>query len=426
MRMLIAARALQGTAGGASMGLVVITISDLFSMRTRGLYMGLMGLVWAVAGSSGPLIGGALTQLASWRWCFWINLPICCVSFVVLLLFLSVHNPRTALREGVKAVDWYGTISILAVTVLLLLGLNLGGTTFPWNSPQIICLIGSGILMVGFFLFSEKRLAKHPVMPLHILNNRSNVAVFVLACAHSMVSIGVEFYLPLYFQSVKQASPSHSGLLILPMMVSAAAVDIGTGLLIQQTGRYREIAWAGTVMMTLGTGLYIMFGTSTSIAQIVGIEIIGGIGIALLFQTPLIAMQNTVSQADTASATATLGFIRSLATSLSLIVGGLVFENSMNARQASLAAAGLSHSVLEALSGDHAAANVNIIKSLPNPTEQLLVKEAFAWSLRNMFMMYTCLAAVSIVASTCVKQRHMSTEHTETKTGIQELAERVA
>lgn len=426
MQMLIVARALQGTAGGGLMQLVVITISDLFSMRSRALYLGLMGFMWALAGSAGPLIGGAFTQLVSWRWCFWINLPVCGLSFILLLLFLDVHNPRTKLGEGIMAVDWFGTISILAVALLLLLGLDFGGTTFPWDSPKVICLIVFGTLMVGFFVFSEKRLARYPLMPLSMFKNWSNNATFLVAFAHSMVSFGVEYYLPLYLQSVKQASPLHSGILILPMMVVEAAVDILVGILIHQIGRYREITWAGVALLMLGTGLYINLGTDTPVARIVGFEIIGGIGTALLFQTPMIAIQNMVSQAHTATATATLGFIRNLATSLSIVLGSVVFQNSMDARHSLLAAAGLSESILRALSGDQAAANVEIIKSIQDTAQRRAAQSAFAWSLRNMFIMYTSVAAVGLVASAFIKQRHMSTEHAETKTGIQQLTERGA
>lgn len=426
MQMLIAARALQGTAGGGLIPLVSITISDLFSMRSRALYLGLLGVVWALAGAGGPLIGGAFTQLVSWRWCFWINLPVCGIAFVLLLLLLDVHNPHTKLGEGVMAVDWFGTFSILAVTLLILLGLDFGGATFPWDSPKVICLIVFGTLMIGFFLFSEKRLAKYPLIPLSMFKNWSNNATFLVAFAHSMVSIAAEYYLPLYFQSVKQASPLRSGILILPMMVTEAAVDIMVGVVIHQTGRYRDIIWAGVTLMTLGTGLYISFRTDTSVSKIIGFEIIGGIGTALLFQAPTIAIQNTVSQADTSTATATLGLTRNLAASLSIVLGGVVFQNSMAARQSSLAVAGLSDSVLEALSGDQAAANVEIIKSIQDAAQRQVVQDAFAWSLRNMFMMYTCAAAVGMLASAFIKQRHLSTEHTETKTGVQQLTERVA
>lgn len=329
MRMFIAARALQGGAGGGLMQLVSITISDLFSVRSRSLYIGLMGVMWAVAGSAGPLIGGTLTQFASWRWCFWINLPVCGFAFRLSLLFLDLHNPRTKLREGVMAIDWLGSFSILAVALLLLLGLDFGGAVFPWNSAKVICLIVFGTLMIGLFIFSEKRLAKYPLMPLSMLQNRSTNATLLVAFAHSMVSIGTEFYLPSYFQSVKRASPVRSGILIVPMMVTEAAVDVTVGIFIHQTGRYREIIWVGATLMTLGTGLFISFEVQTSIAKVIGFEIIGGVGTALLFQAPMIAIQNTVNQADTATATSTLGFLRNVATSLSIVLGGVVFQNSM-------------------------------------------------------------------------------------------------
>ena len=370
-------------------------------------------------------------ELVTWRWCFWISLPVCGISFVLLLLFLDVHNPRTKLSEGLMAVEWFGTLSILGVTLLILLGLDFGGAIFPWNSPKVICLIVFGTLMIGFFLFSERRLAKYPLMPLSVFKNWSNNATFFLGFAHSMASFGTEYYLPLYFQSVKQASPLRSGILILPMMITAATVDILAGILIHRTGRYREVIWSGATLMTLGRGLYVNFGTDTSVAKIVGFQIIGfqiiaSIGEALLFQAPMIAIQSTVSQADAAAATATFAFIRNVATSLSIVLGGVVFQNSMAARQSALAAAGLSKSVLKSLSGDQAAANVDIIKSIQDVTQHHVVQDAFAWSLRNMFIMYTGVAAVAVVASAFIKQSHMSTEHTETKTGVKHLTERAA
>ncbi|KAF2719867.1 MFS drug transporter [Polychaeton citri CBS 116435] len=426
MRMLIAARALQGTACGGLGQMVYITISDLFSVRKRAMYVGLMGMMWGVAGSAGPLIGGACTQYVNWRWCFWINLPVCGTTLVLLLLFLDVHNPRTKLSEGLKAVDWFGTVTILGVTLLLLLGLDFGGATFPWSSPKVICLIVFGMVMIGFFLFSEKRLAKYPLMPLGVFNDWSNNAAFVLGFAHSMSAIGVEYYLPLYFQSVKQTSPLRSGLLILPMTITEATVDIGVGFLITRTGRYRELTWIGVTLMTLGTGLYIKFGIDTPIAEIAGFEIIAGIGTALLFQAPVIAIQANVSQANTAAATATLGFFNKMATSLSIVLGGVVFQNSMATRQASLADAGLSESVLNVLTADKAAANVDIVRTIQDATQRHVVQDAFAGSLRNMFILYTCAAALALVASAFIKQRHLSDNHIETKTGLKELERRAS
>jgi EmrB/QacA subfamily drug resistance transporter len=420
MPMLIAGRALQGVAGGGLVQLSIITISDLFSVRKRSVYLGFSGFMWVLAGSAGPLIGGAFTQSVTWRWCFWINIPICGITFC-LLLFLDVNNPRTKLGEGLKAIDWYGTLSILAITTLLLVGLDFGGTIFPWNSPKVICLIVFGTLIIGFFLFNEQRLAEYPLMPLAVFKSWSNNAAFLIVFSHAMVLIGIEYYMPLYLQSVQQASPLRSGVLLLPLIIVQSVVEIIAGFLIYRTGRYREFIWAGSLLMAIGTGLYITFGADTSVTMVVGLEIVGALGPALLFQAPMAAIQNTVSQAETAAATASLLFLQSIAMSLSVVVGGVVFQNSMDARQSSLAAAGLSESVLEALSGSQAAANVAITQSIQDASQRQVVLEAFAWSMRNMFILYTCLAAIPIVASVFIKHEKLNTEHTETKTGLQQL-----
>jgi len=423
MPMLIAGRAVQGLAGGGIISLVNIIISDLFSMRHRALYISATALVWVLAGTTGPVIGGALSQYATWRWCFWINLPISGLSFLILVLFLDLHNPRTKLRDGLKAIDWFGTVSILAIIILVLLGLDFGGVTFPWDSPTVICMLVFGTLLIGFFLFAEKRLARYPLMDLRIFKEWSNNAVILVAATHSMATRGSEYYLPLYFQSVQQASPTKSGVLILPMMIAASLCDVSVGVLIHQTGRYREIIWAGTTFLTLGTGLYIMLGIDTSLAQIIGFEIIGGIGLSLLLSTPMLAIQNNVSQADAAVGSSTLGTMRSIATSLSIVLGGVVFQDSMSAQHPSLIAAGLNESYLAAFSGYDAAANVHMIVTIQDPAQHRVVQNAYAWSIRNMFIMYTAVAAVGLLASPFIKQRHMSTEHTETKTGIANMTE---
>ncbi|KAK7995221.1 hypothetical protein PG990_013994 [Apiospora arundinis] len=320
------------------------------------------------------------------------------------------------------AIDWIGTLSILAVTLMLLLGLDFGGAIFPWNSPKVICLIVFGGLMIGFFLFSEQRLAKYPIIPLTVFRNGSNNATFLVAFAHGMVLIGIEYYLPLFLQSVLQASPLRSGILMLPLIGTQAIVEILAGVVIHRTGRYQELIWVGAVLMTVGTGLYITFGPDTSIAMVVGLEILGAFGPALLFQGPMVSIQNTVTQEETASATACLGFIRNLAMSLSVVLGGVVFQNSMEARQLSLTAAGLDASVREALSGSQAAANVGITQTIQDVFQRHVVLEAFSWSMRNMFIMYTCLSGVALAASAFIRHRDLNEEHTETKTGIQSLA----
>jgi MFS family permease len=133
-------------------------------------------------------VGGSLTEYVGWRWVFWINLPVSGTTFLLLLVFLDVHNPKTNFLDGIKAVDWFGSLSLLGFMVMLLLGLNYGGVTFAWDSSTVICLLVFGVVMSVFFVFNERRLARHPLMPMGLFRNKSNVATLVVGFMHDFVS----------------------------------------------------------------------------------------------------------------------------------------------------------------------------------------------------------------------------------------------
>ena len=155
--------------------------------RHRSLYFGLLEVMWAIAGGVGPVLGGIFAQYVSWRWIFWIDLPISGISFLLLLIFLDVHNPRTRFSDGAKAIDWAGSLSILGLVIMLLLGLNFGGVTMPWDSPTVICLIVFGSLLSVVFALSEAKLAQHPLMPLNLFAKKSNVACLMVTFAQAFV-----------------------------------------------------------------------------------------------------------------------------------------------------------------------------------------------------------------------------------------------
>ncbi|KAH0349305.1 putative MFS transporter, partial [Aureobasidium melanogenum] len=420
MSVLIAGRALQGVGGGALIQVTIITISDLFSMRLRTLFIGLMEFMWALAGGIGPIVGGVFSESVSWRWCFWVNLPISGTAFFLLLFFLDVHNPRTKVVEGIMAIDFLGSLCVLGLTLMLLLGLDFGGVIFPWSSPKVICLIVFGVVMGGLFILSEKKYARYPLMPLGIFSHPSNVACLVVTFCHGFIFIAAEYFLPLYFQSVKQATPIHSGIYILPLTLCEAFMGIMSGLIIHRTGRYQELIWVGMALCTLGMGLYIYIDASTPLATILGLEVVEGLGAGMLFEPPLIAMQALVKQDDVATATATLGFIRNLATSMSIVIAGVVIQNSMASKSSALRAAGLSPKLLSEFTGGDAAANVELIKNIPDVGQRNAVKAAFAFSLQRTWILMTAVSAFGLVASFFIVRSHLSKEHTETKTGIKE------
>lgn len=294
VNMLIAARVIQGIGGGGLITLVNIAISDLFSPRDRGQYFGMIGGVWALASSLGPVIGGLFTQKVSWRWCFYVNLPIDGLAFLIILFFLDIKTPKTALREGLKAVDWLGSLAMVGGVIMFLLGLEFGGITYPWDSAIVLCLIIFGVVMVGIFFLIEWRVSPYPLMPLDLFSKQSNIAALATCFLHAFVFISGNYFLPLYFQAVLGATPILSGVYLLPQAVSLSILSIFTGIFIKKTGMYLPMIWFGMFMMTLGFGLFIDFGVHSSWAKIIIYQIIAGIGVGPNFQAPLIALQSLV------------------------------------------------------------------------------------------------------------------------------------
>lgn len=334
-------------------------------------------------------------------------------------MYLDIRHEHTSFVVGVKALDWLGMFTFLGFTLMILLGLDFGGVLFPWDSAKVIALLVVGGIMIFAFIYSEKRLAKYPLIPMVLFRRRTNVAAFSLVFFHGFVFIAGEYWMPLFLQSVLEASPLRSGLLLLPFIVTGAILGVLAGVLIHRTGHFREIMWVGTLLLTLGFGLFISFDAYTSTAKTVGFLMLAGAGSGILFEAPLIAVQSQVEQQDVASATATLSFIRNIALSISVIVGGTIFQNSMDDRGTFLRDAGLPNDILRQLNGESAMANVMLPSTLANPAWELAAKKAFAYSTRNMWIVYTVFAFLSLVASLFIDAAHLGTEHTETVTGIQ-------
>ncbi|KAK7542791.1 putative major facilitator superfamily transporter [Phyllosticta citribraziliensis] len=414
--MLIVARAIQGVGGGGLIILVNIVISDLFSMRSRGQYFGIIGMVWALASALGPIIGGAFTTNVSWRWCFYINLPLDGLAFGIILFFLDIETPKTPLIEGLKAIDWLGALTVIGGTLMLLLGLEFGGASFPWDSATTICLLVFGGLTIVLFLVIEAKIPAYPIMPVRIFKQLTNLAALAVCFFHGFVFISATYYLPLYFQAVRGASPIMSGVYILAFAVSLSIVSAGTGIFIKKTGLYQPCIWFGLTVMTLGYGLFIMIDANTSWAKIIIFQIVAGIGIGPLFQAPLIALQAHVNPRDIATATATFGFTRNLATAASVVIGTVVFQNQMKAHKPELRAA-LGDSLANVLGGASAGANAEILAELPGE-QRAVAARIFAGSMSKMWIMYTAFAGAGLLVSLLVRKSQLSKQHQETKTGL--------
>ncbi|OCL14028.1 MFS general substrate transporter [Glonium stellatum] len=415
--MIIGGRAVLGAGGGGVLTLVNICISDLFSMRNRPKYFGIIGIVWAFASSIGPVIGGIFTQKVCHRF-----VPITGICFVVLVSCLQIHNPRTPLFEGLAAVDWLGCITSIGGTIMLLIGLEFGGIKFPWSSATVICLIISGVVTTGIFIVVEWKIAKYPILPLRIFSHRSNIATLGVNFVHGFSFISAAYYIPLYFQVVLGAAPLLSGVYFLVFSISLSFTSLLAGAMISITGRYLCILRLGLALMTLGIGLLIDLPDHISWPRIALYQLVTGIGAGPNFQAPIIALQAMVAPRDIAMATATYVFIRSLAISMSIVIGGVIFQNGMQLRLPQLIQK-IGPSAASILSGSSAGASVGIVASLP-PPEARIARHAYWESMRNMWILYAAVGAAGIIMSIFVTEKSLSKHHEETRTGLQNLERR--
>lgn len=339
-----------------------------------------------------------------------------------MLFVLKLHNPRTTVREGLAAIDWLGSLLIIGATLQLLFGLEFGGVSYPWKSVTVIALIVFSVVTFVLAIFVEHYVAEYPVIPLRLFKSRQNVAAFAVCFVHGTVFISGSYYLPLYFQAVVGASPLLSGAYLLAFALPVSLVSAFTGIWMKKTGQYLPAIIFGMAFLTLGFGLLIDLGSSVNWAKLVIYQIIAGIGVGPNFQSPLIALHTGLHPKDIAAGTSTFQFIRQLATSISIVIGGVVFQNGMQQQYPTLLAE-LGPELANRLSGGSAGANVALVASLQGE-EGRVARNAFWNSLRLMFIVFTAISAVGLLISPLVGQRKLSKEHTEFKTGLQSLAKR--
>ncbi|KAL9598914.1 MAG: hypothetical protein Q9219_004179 [cf. Caloplaca sp. 3 TL-2023] len=332
------------------------------------------------------------------------------------LFSMSIETPKTPFIAGIKAIDWLGSLLIVGGTIMFLLGLEYGGVSYPWDSAAVICLIIFGLFTLGLFFLNEWKLAVYPVMPLRLFKYRSNIAALAVCFCHGTVFIAGAFFLPLYFQAVLGASPILSGVYTFPFVLSLSFVSAAVGVIIKRTGHYLAPIWIGMFFMTLGFGLYIDLKDYPSWPRIILFQIIAGIGTGPNFQAPLIALQTLVKPRDIATATATFGFTRNIGTSISVVIGGVIFQNGMARRQHVLAAS-LPPDVAELLGGGSAAAATDILKSLP-AEQKRVADRVYTESLQTIWIYYLVVAVVGTGASFLIQRKKLSKEHEVQKQGL--------
>lgn len=358
------------------------------------------------------MIGGALTSSIGWQWCFWINLPFGGLTLPCLAILLDLHNPKTPFIAGLRAIDFPGAITITGATIMLLLGLQFGGVSYPWDSAIVICLIVAGGVTFGLFgVLQYVNRSGVRIIPFRVFSRPTNIAALVVCFCHGFVFFGCLYYLSMYLQFSLDQGPIYAGLWLLAAAVPLSCASIATGLITKKTGRYREIISISALVMTLGCGLLIDLPAHQSWPRIVFYEMILAAGLGPLFQGPLVAVQSQVPPEDAATATSACSFLRMIGASISLVAGQVLLSNHLQNKSANLLAAGIPDEVVAKILKKFIALG-NDETAMLTTQQQQLVRRTFNDGMHNIWILDTALSALAFLCSLFIQHKALSGDNT--------------
>jgi len=395
MAELVGFRAVQGIgAGGLMVGAQAI-IADIVPPRDRGRYMGLIGSVFAVASVAGPLLGGFLTSI-SWRWIFYVNVPIGVVAVVIVSTRLHLHTPHRQHR-----IDYLGAALLSGGVGALILLATWGGTQYAWGSREIVGLGIVGVALLAVFVWQERRAAE-PLLPLQLFRSPIFSVANAMGFTIGMAMFGAIIFIPLFLQIVYAATPTGSGLRMIPLMAGLLVTAVLSGRAISRLGRYRPFPIAGTAVLVVGMFLLSQLGVHTPPWVASAYMVVVGVGLGLVMQVLVLAVQNDAQPKDIGVATASATFFRSMGGAFGVALFGTIFATRLTDQLAVLP-----HAVTARL-GSGVQLNPTEIDQLP-PKVHDYVLHAFAHSLSGVFLFGVALALVPFVLSWFLKEKPLRT-----------------
>ncbi|MGV4924023.1 DHA2 family efflux MFS transporter permease subunit [Streptomyces sp. BHT-5-2] len=391
---LIGFRALQGLGGGGLIVLSMAIVGDIVPPRERGRYQGLFGAVFGGSSVLGPLLGGLFVDHLSWRWVFYVNVPIGAVALVVIAVALHIPVRRTPHR-----IDYLGTALIAAVAVCLVLMTSLGGVSYPWASWQTALLAGLGAVLLAAFVLVERRAAE-PVIPLRLFTLRTFTLCAVIGFVIGFAMFGSMTYLPTFLQVVQRVSPTLSGVHMLPMVFGMLLSSTASGQIVSRTGHYKVFPIAGTAVVTLGLLLLHRLDPSSGVALMSTYFFVFGFGLGLVMQVLVLIVQNAVPYEDLGVATSGATFFRSIGASFGVSIFGTIFASRLGPRIADV----LSGATLPpGVSPSSIAQDPRTIGKLP-PAQAAGVLGAYSTSITDVFLYAAPVVLVAFALAWFLKE----------------------
>ncbi|KAI8823234.1 major facilitator superfamily domain-containing protein [Chytriomyces cf. hyalinus JEL632] len=330
MNLLIAARAIQGVGGSGIFGVAMIIIADCTTSRDRGKYLGLIGAVFGVASICGPLVGGVFVDHISWRWVFYINLPIGCVAVAAVIAFLKPGvKSELSLMDKLKRIDWIGTFFLVSSVVCLLIAIQGGGSQFAWNSATCISLLIVGAVLAAIFIYIEGWVATYPVLSFELFRNTYAVATYITAFFCGACYFVLIFYSPIWFQIVLGSTATQAGVHTIPLLMGMVVFSIVAGGVASGTGWFYPFMPIGGALIAIASGLLTTMKEDAPAWQQIIYLLIGGAGIGCLFQICIVSAQICVKPELLAASTSTNNFTQTIGAVIGVAISSAIFNNNL-------------------------------------------------------------------------------------------------
>ncbi|KAM0372783.1 hypothetical protein ACHAO7_010413 [Fusarium culmorum] len=373
--MMVGGRAVQGIGGGGVLTMSEIVVCDMVSIRERGMYAGIIGGVWAIAAVVAPVMGGAFAQNISWRWIFYINLPIAGVALIALGLFLKLTRPPSGtFKEQMARIDWGGSVLLIGSVTSIVLALSWGGSEHAWSDWETVVPLVIGLVaLLAFFAYQGAPWLKEPTMPLRLFGNRTSSTLLAISFIHSLLLYWICYFLPVYFQAVKEASPTRSAVMLFPIACTSAPGGVAAGITITKTGKYRIWHFAGFVLMSIACGLFTLLDESSSTGRWVGFQILFGFGTGVVFTSTLPPILASLPDSDVATATGAWTFIRNFGSIWGVAIPAAVFNNHVNHAASDISDQGVRSLLVNGGAYEHATQNfLKTLESSPRLKDEVV------------------------------------------------------